>query len=215
MSLIAKDDLPSASSLKALLSLLISLLLFILKRLISYDSWYLMLRFYFSLDQILYLITKPIWFHELENTTQTWIISDCASRSLLNYLGYISSRMFQCKFYKILSYCQIYWTEIFLSLKDFLSRGTLFTVFLNATALQIYKDSLVLCFPIHTKFVKFVFLGRCLKNILRRLLCAAVFVCMVIFLYHQQVSPLSLMRILLPSLHKLFLTEILKLGWPF
>lgn len=53
------------------LPLLISMLLFILKRLISYDSCYLMLGFYFWLDQILYLIAKLVWFHELETSTQT------------------------------------------------------------------------------------------------------------------------------------------------
>lgn len=135
--------------------LLISRLFFILEGLIFYDSLYLMLVFYFLLDLILYLIAKPVWFSELETSTQTSTVSGCARRPFLSCLGYICASMFQCKFYKVSTYWQIYWTVVFLSLKGFLSRATSFTVFLDATVLQIYKDSLVLCFPMHKIFKSF------------------------------------------------------------
>jgi len=61
------------------------------------------------------------------------------------------------KFYKISSYGQFSWTTVFLFLKGSLSRGTMFSVFLDATAVQAsYKGFVVLYYPTQTIFKNFL-----------------------------------------------------------
>lgn len=87
----------------------------------------------------------------------------------------------------------------------------LFSVFLKVTALQVLYDGLiVLCYPKHTDFTLFIFFLNQEVWESYLLLSVTIVVCMVTFLYLQQTVAFSFTYILLPRLHKVFLTKILK-----